>query len=1151
MRQRKLFFVVVALLLLGISLPVTAQRFTASIRGAVTDAEGSPVGGALVTVSNVDTGLTRSTTTNAAGSYSIGDLPVGFYFLEVELEGFRSAVVTNIELNVADTREINAQLTEGEVEDEITVTSSAIVVETIGGEVAGLVTGEQVRELPLNGRNFMQLAFLMPGVAASESYNTKNKGLLTSADLSVSGGMTTSNMWTVDGANNNDVGSNRTILVYPSLEAIEEFKIHRNSYGAEFGGAGGAQVNLVTRGGTNELKGSVYLFQRRDSWNETNAILKEAGQPKSPLERDDYGYTFGGPIKKDRVHFFLSQEWNDEVRGIPRNDRVPTAAEKQGDFSQTNTDCHSIPVDPLTGLPFPGNVIPPDRLSEAGLNWLQLYSDANISDPSNCFNWVTSVVTPIDFEQINARLDWTVNDKHRVLVRYTDDEWGNPGPTAGDANGLWGDDAFPSIDSNWQQPSESMVAQLNSVIGTSAINTLTYSQSGNEIHITAADQDPQLRAALVGTIPPFFPGSEKTSQGQGHMVTWGGANLGSLWVASPWFNDQDVDLYKDDYEQVFGKHVMKAGISYSENHKLEPLDVASPEQGVLGGWGPWPGLASGYVGNDWGGNSGNPIADLLLEDMVFGFSENSRSVRGDAKWEDLEVYLADSWKAMPNLTLDYGVRYSLYQEPYGANPEEFLNFNPDRFDPTFGNSKCNGLMQVPGTDPCGAAGLAGATDGPNKALINEDTDNFAPRLGLAWDMKGNGESVLRVGLGQFFQRDRVSTHLGLPNNAPDVQSVAGLRTLDGRFFGASPAGRPLHGWDINRDTPYMVQYNVAWEQALGRNSSIEVAYVGSRGRHLVRSQQISFVREGDFNGNGISDRLEYTRCSDNPCQASFHQFGIYGDGSITYWTDNGASEYDSIQTQYIARYGRGSQFQASYTWGDFQANADVNGADSGLNRDSTQTDPANPQLDWGRAELDREHLFNASLIHNLPVFEGEGGFKERFLGNWSVGGIVTYNSGQPLTVFTGDWDGLFETGGGGTGYTDAQRPIRVAGVSCNGSGGRNVLNPDAFTLDGYRLGEVSQMAPRGVCEGDEFFQIDMFLYKNIPIGDRFNAQFRIEIFNLFDEVNWFGVDLDWDDATTYDAAMTVVESSTANSNFGIANSARDAREIQLGLKVSF
>ena len=344
--------VVVFGLLCSLSVPAFAQRTTATIRGTVTDESGAVVEGAKVTAVGAETGLNREFTTNDAGSYSIRDLPVGLYILTVEKEGFSTAVVTDIELNVADIREINVSLAVGVITDEITTEASALVVETVGGEVAGLITGEQVRELPLNGRNFTQLTQLMPGVSAPDGLDFKNKGLLSGVDMSVSGSAVTGNSWTVDGAANNDTGSNRTILVYPSVDAIEEFKIHRNSYGPEFGGSGGAQINLVTRGGTNELKGSVFSFFRNDSLNEANYFLKKAKGEKEELDRKDYGFTLGGPIMQDKLHFFISQEWNDEERGIVRSEVVPTAAERAGDFSQSIPGCSPpIPIDPLTGQP--------------------------------------------------------------------------------------------------------------------------------------------------------------------------------------------------------------------------------------------------------------------------------------------------------------------------------------------------------------------------------------------------------------------------------------------------------------------------------------------------------------------------------------------------------------------------------------------------------------------------------------------------------------------------------------------------------------------------------------------------------------------------------------------------------------------------------
>jgi len=323
---------VLVLLLLVISVPALAQRYTATLRGTVTDATGAVLPGATVTITGTETGLSRVAYTNPSGNFTF-DLPVGAYQLTVELEGFKKAVVSDIELNVADERRLDVGLELGEIVEEITTTASSIYVETVGGEVAGLVRGEQIRELPLNGRNFVQLTLLMPGVSVPDGFNTKNKGLMTGTDMSVSGSAVTNNLWTVDGANNNDVGSNRTILIYPSVDAIEEFKIHRNAYGAEFGQAAGGQINIVTRGGTNRLSGSASYFRRDDAWNEPNYFLKRSNLETEPLSRDDYGWTLGGAMVRDKLHFFVSQEFNREKRGVARSGFVPTAAERNGDFS--------------------------------------------------------------------------------------------------------------------------------------------------------------------------------------------------------------------------------------------------------------------------------------------------------------------------------------------------------------------------------------------------------------------------------------------------------------------------------------------------------------------------------------------------------------------------------------------------------------------------------------------------------------------------------------------------------------------------------------------------------------------------------------------------------------------------------------------------
>jgi hypothetical protein len=1134
-------------LLLGSVLPSAAQRSTASVTGTVTDADGAVLVGAQVTARAEETGLTRSTRTNEAGIYRLADVPPGRYTLDVQHEGFKGAMVTDLVLNVADIRTVDIRLEVGAVAEEITVVADAVAVETIGNEVAGLVTGEQVRELPLNGRNFTQLTLLMPGVAAPDNFDTKNKGLMTGSDLSVSGGAVTANLWTVDGANNNDVGSNRTILVYPSVDSIEEFKIHRNNYSAEFGGASGAQINLITRSGGNEFHGSVFYFTRDDAWNEKNYFLEKAGRDKENLSRDEFGYTLGGPIMRDKLHFFVSQEWNDEQRGVVKTGFVPTAAELAGDFSGPRSPCAPpIPVDPLTGQPFPGNKIPADRLSPAGLALLKLYPPANANISGGCINWVDSVDTPIEFQQENIRFDWSVTDSTRLMVRYTQDAWENGAPNGGEANGLWGDDPFPAVDSTWGQDGFSFVTQLNQTIGAAAVNNLTFSYSGNEIVITRGGQQAGLNNQINDLTPPIF--TDKTGAGEvSHPVFWGGQGYAPLWHIAPWENQQDLYVLKDDYQRVFGKHWLRVGALYCDNKKEELIGGASAFEAPQF-WG-----AAGI--NGWGATSGNVLADFLLKDMTHGFAETDFEPNARIKWQDAEVYVADTWQALPQLSLDFGVRYSRLFAPYGED-DRIASFDPNTYDPALGADPCNGLLLPPGSTACRDAGFKGGRSGPNRSLVDEDDDDLAPRVGFAWDVFGDGRAALRGGFGQFYQRERLGMQLEFYGNPPFTAAQNGIRKLDtaaepcGGCF-ALTGGVPRNGYDTNRQTPYTNQWNLTWEQQLWRNTTVELSYVGSRGVHLTRRVDINQVPAGDRNGNGTADRLEYIRLGDdNAAQGLLRPFKELGDVNILLWRNDGRSEYQALQSQLVSRFGRGSHFQASYTWSDLDANDPLNDSGAGAFRGQI-TDLSNLDLDWGPAGIYREHIFNSSLVLHVPFFENETGVKRALLGGWSVGTIVSYASGLPLTVYAGSIPGV-AGGVSGTGYVDNQRPNRVPGQPCKRGRGEQWLNPDAYTLRGFKLGSIGN-AGRGDCEGPDFFQVDLAFYKDFRLAKRLDAQFRIELFNVTDEVNFWGVETVMNPTTvTLDAPLgeaTTIVDFKPSANFGRALRTRDPRQVQLGFKL--
>jgi hypothetical protein len=1138
----------IALVLL-LPLPALAQRATATVRGTVTDLSQAPIAGAKVTVTNEDTGLKHTGTTNSSGLYSFADLPVGMYRIEVEYPGFKSAVYSKIVLNVADVRAVDAQLAPGAVTEQITVEVPAVAVQTLGGDVSGLVTGQQVRELPLNGRNFMQLALLMPGVTAPDFLNVKDKGLLGGSDISVSGSGVTSNLWTVDGANNNDVGSNRTILVYPSVDAIEEFKIHRNSYGAEFGQAAGAQVNIVTRGGTDTFQGSLFYFGRNDSLASTNYFIEKAGQEKDKLQRHDFGWSIGGPIVKGKLHFFASQEWNQEDRGSVRQAFVPTAAERNGDFSgPVIPGCSSpIPSDPLTGAPFPGNKIPANRLSPGGLLYLQLYPLPNATPNGNCNNWVQSLTSPIRWRQENVRFDYTMSDTTRLMVRYTQDSWTNNSPNL--QSNLWGDDPFPAVDSNWDQPGRSLVAQLNQTIGSRGVNTLQFSYSANKIKVTRGGTDPGLNDRINAAIPSAFANTlHEYGADRGHPVFWGGQGYGqALWNEAPFNNNQDLFILKDDYSAVFGKHFMKIGALGSMNKKNEDV----------GGYGSFEAPAFwGSTGlNGTGSTTGNILADFLLRDMTFGFSEASGQRQVPQRWKDLEFYVADSWKASSRLTLDAGVRYSYFQNPY-ADDNKIMSFQPSLFKPALGADPCNGLLQPPGTTWCQDAGALGGTTGPNRSLTNQDSDLIAPRIGIAWDVNGNGKTALRAGVGQFFLRERLSPGLNIGSNPPFVETLSGSRKLDtaaepcpGCF--ATSAGVPKAGRELKALTPNNWQWNLTFEQEVARNTKLELSYVGNKGTHLLRTYDANQVRAGDINHNGIDDRLEYA-LQGAGVAADVRPFGVFGDSRIVFWDHSGSSIYHSLQTELTSHFGRGSQFQAAYTFSRTIGNDPLDNSDGGLSANLTQSTLDNPGLDRGLTRTNRTHVFNASLVLVLPSFENKDAFTRNVFGDWEFTTIAVAASGIPLTVFTGQVPGV-PGGVGGTGYNDNQRPNRVAGQPCSVSGGlpEQFLNPAAFTLTGFQLGTFGNSG-RGICNGPDLRQVDVALYKNIKFTGKVRAQLRFEVFNVFNRNNFmvegFNNSLNPITATVNGGVIT---SYTLPDSFGQATRTRDARQAQFGVKLMF
>jgi hypothetical protein len=1147
---------------------VVAQQFTSTMQGVVTDPSGASVSGATVTAKNSATGEERTATTSNSGSYAITNLAPGLYEVHIQQANFKE-YVSSVQLFVSSTTTLNAALQVGSASDQVTVEANALQVETSTGAVGNVVEGNQVRELPLNGRSFAQLTQLMPGVSPASNFDSKHKGLEAGVDFSVNGNNTTGNLFLVDGVNNNDIGSQRTILIYPSIDAIQEFKILRNSYPPEYGQAMGAIISIVTKSGTNQFHGSGYYFGRNDALNATDYFNNLTGAPKDRLRRNDYGYDVGGPVIKDKLFFFWSQEWNHEKRGKLRSANVPTVAEKSGDFSA------QFRTDPITGDPAPlrnftcdakptvGQTVP--SISPTGSLITQLFPDPNIAPSAevNCINWSQSLTSPIYWREENVRMDYQLGKTWSLFGRFTQDHWSQPSPST---LGYWGDDRYPSVDPNWNQPGYQATIKLTKLLGSTAVNDFQLSYAANRITVTTGGTNPGLVQQINSSYQTAFPISDKLLGNQvGYPVFWGGAgdgNVGSsdtLWNMGPWHNNEELYIAKDDFSKVHGAHTFKVGFLASNNRKNE----------VSGG-------TSGEAPNYWGAatnDSKNGVFNLLNSNVTWGFDESQTNPFAETRWHDYEMYYGDSWKIRRNVTLEYGARWSFLRNPF-SRTNKIASWQPSLYDPTLGGGACNGLMLVPGTDPCTALGFGGTggVPGPNRSLKENNNHEIAPRLGIAWDVKGDGKTAIRAGVGEFYQRDRISNYLYIATNSPFSVADHGSRPLSGSIPAGSltSSASPSWGLDPTDSVPKTWQWNLTVERQLYRDSKLEVAYVGNRGQNILQYMDANAVLPGnrlDFAINNISaDRFA----------TSF--------GEIKYGEWTAHSNYNALQALYRTRL-KALDAQFAYTWSKSLANTDITNSGNTSNT-ATVTDVTNPNRDYGPTTINRPNVFVSNIVYTFPVLDGHSAPMRFVLGGWEAGGILTYASGPSQTIFglngganvdaaantdplAGPVHPTWQAAGGiqGTGDNENQKPNQLL-ADCREHGGPAYqwYNPAAFTLDQYKIGTFGNESV-GACHGPGIANTDFSAYKNFKVSERVNVQFRMEFFNLFNKAQFRAdqlnnqlagsavacVNANPDPACAGHAANTVAWNFLGNGQqtFGQANGDRGPREIQYALKIIF
>ncbi|MCU1248342.1 MAG: Cna B-type protein, partial [Edaphobacter sp.] len=521
-------------MLLSFPLAIHAQTYYGAIVGNVTDATGAAVPGAKITVKNVGTNSTYTATSSGHGSYSIPQLAGGTYEVHITSANFKEFVSTGVEVHVSTTTEVNASLEVGSINEKVTVQANEVQVQTVSAEVGEVIDGTQVRELPLNGENFVALTQLSPGVSAAASYDGTGKGLSGGVNFSVNGNPYTNNLFLVDGVNNNDVGSNRTILVYPAVDTIAEFKMIRNSYGAEYGQASGAIISITTRSGTNQIHGGLFYAGRNDALDANDYFSKQNKTGKAKLRHNDYGYHASGPIMKDKLFLWWNQEWDKEIRGSSFATCVPTIAESQGDFSgygTATTDQCGASIPALTGanaIPAfaqaPGNPLKIANPDKAGLLIAQFYPDPTTGNNgktlNNGSNWASAINNPLNWSEWNVRADYDLTKKNRVTFRWTQESWDNPTPNNGSS--FWGESNYPTVQSSWSQPSKSVMAKLSSTISQTMVNDEEFGYGHNAIITTLGGTRASIVPALQSAYPASFPSSIK--QPNEFFGGWGGLN---------------------------------------------------------------------------------------------------------------------------------------------------------------------------------------------------------------------------------------------------------------------------------------------------------------------------------------------------------------------------------------------------------------------------------------------------------------------------------------------------------------------------------------------------------------------------------------------------------------------------------------------------